>query len=64
VRWDPRDSSIVPTIIDLARDRPGIRVSELARLLNLDSRTAEALARDAVHEARVRICTESGEVLT
>jgi hypothetical protein len=35
------------TIADLAKARPGIRVSELAELLNLDIDTARALARRA-----------------
>jgi hypothetical protein len=65
VSWvDPRDSSLLPTIIDLPRDRPGIRISEIARLLSLDQATAEALSRAAVHEARVTICTESGDVIS
>ena len=42
---DPEDSSLVDTIADLVNERPAIRVEELARLLNLDLRTAERLAR-------------------
>jgi hypothetical protein len=38
------------TIGDLARARPGIRVSELAELLNLEIETARVLARRAVRE--------------
>jgi hypothetical protein len=38
------------TIADLAKARPGIRVSELAKLLNLDIDTAHALARRAVRD--------------
>ena len=43
------------TITDLARARPGIRVSELAELLNLDIDTAHALARRAVRHDGVAI---------
>jgi hypothetical protein len=38
------------TIADLAKTRPGIRVSELAKLLNLDIDTAHALAGRAVRD--------------
>lgn len=39
------DSSLPHTIADLAKERPGIRVSELASLLNLDPAVAHELAR-------------------
>ena len=43
--FDPiGDSSLAWTIQDLARARPGIRLSELRRLLNLDAPTARVLA--------------------
>ncbi len=42
---DPMRSSLPWTIRDLAAAQPGIRVSTLARLLNLDPETAHALAR-------------------
>jgi hypothetical protein len=38
------------TIADLAKARPGIRVSELAELLNLDLETALTLAKRAVRD--------------
>ena len=49
VQWvDPiGDSSLLSTITDLARQRPGIRVSELAVLLNIDFETAAAIADTA-----------------
>jgi hypothetical protein len=52
---DPFDSSLVATIEDLARDRPYIAVSEIARLLNLDLRLATALARAVVRTTGVII---------
>jgi hypothetical protein len=46
---DPEQAkSLRWTITDLAKARPGIRVSELADLLNLDIDTAQMLARRAV----------------
>lgn len=42
---DPADSSLRWTIEDLARERPGIAVSELAVLLNLEVSLANELAR-------------------
>ena len=46
VRWvDPiGDSSLQSTITDLARDRPGISVPELAQLLDIDEDTAAIIA--------------------
>ena len=52
---DPLSSSMRYTVEDLAKHRPGIRVSELVALLNVDQETAEALARIAINEARVKI---------
>jgi hypothetical protein len=46
------DSSLTWTIKDLARARPGIRLSELRRLLNLDAPTARVLAE------QVRLTTD------
>jgi hypothetical protein len=43
------------TIEELAKARPGIRVSELAELLNLDTDLAETLARRAAREDSVLI---------
>jgi len=47
--------SLRSTIEDLARARPGICVSELAELLNLDVDTAKRLARRVVHEEGVLV---------
>jgi hypothetical protein len=44
---DPLDSSLVWTVGDLAKARPGIRVSELASLLGVSIELAEALAQKA-----------------
>ena len=45
---DPEEAnSLRWTIADLAKARPGIRVSELAELLNLEIKTARVLARRA-----------------
>jgi hypothetical protein len=53
---DPLGSSSLPwTIEDLARDRPGIRVSEIARLLRLDQALAFQLAERVVRQAGVSI---------
>jgi len=43
------------TVQDLAKARPGLRVSELAELLSLDVETASAVARAAVEAGRVAI---------
>jgi hypothetical protein len=49
VRWaDPiGDSSVEWTMADLARQRPGISVAELAELLDLDKETAAVIADKA-----------------
>jgi hypothetical protein len=52
---DPLDSSIGNTMADLARARPGIKVSALAGLLNLDIELAVELARRASAQSGVRI---------
>ena len=53
VRWaDLADSSLLATIADLAQGRPGIRVSELASLLNLDPVDAAGLARQ-IKDAKI-----------
>lgn len=51
------DSSLRWTIRDLARERPGIRLSELADLLNLDAETATILAQEAIlrHGAEISL---------
>src|SRR5689334_24994810 len=43
------------TVQDLAKARPGLRVSELAELLSLDVETASAVARAVVEAGRVAI---------
>ena len=52
---DPMDSSLKATMVDLAKERPGIRVSELARLLNLDNQTAAKIARLAADSEKLDI---------
>jgi len=48
-------SSLRWTVTDLAKARPGIRVSELVRLLNLDAEVARALAQRAIRDDGVEI---------
>lgn len=52
---DPENSGLDVTIADLARERPRIRVSELATLLNLDPQMASRLARRAAKEGGIEI---------
>ena len=53
---DPEEaSSLRWTIADLAKARPGIRVAELASLLNLEPDTARMLAERAIREDGVAI---------
>jgi len=48
---DPEEANALRwTIADLAKARPGIRVSELAELLNLEIDTARVLAKRAVRD--------------
>ena len=57
---DPlKASSVAWTIGDLARQRPGIKVSEIAQLLNLDLKTAAVLVDKAVVEHDLNIDRES-----
>lgn len=49
------DSSLSWSMADIARERPGITVEELAVLLNLDAATAALIANQAVVRHRVRI---------
>lgn len=57
---DPLSSlSLSSTIEDLAKNRPGIRLSELTSLLNLESEIAEALALKAVADAGVEITLDN-----
>jgi len=57
VRWvDPMNSfSLRSTVTDLARERPHIRVSEIAALLDLDLSVTAELARRAVQTEGVDI---------
>lgn len=48
------------TIADLARERPGIRVSELAKLVALDVEVAAAVAREVVMLEGVDITFDTG----
>jgi hypothetical protein len=63
VRWvDPiDDSSLGWTMADLARQRPGISVKELAELLNIDEETAAIVADRTVidHGVEIRMDRES-----
>ena len=63
VRWvDPiNDSSLEWTMADLARQRPGITVVELAELLDLDEETASTIADRTVikHGVSIRMGNES-----
>ena len=52
---DPLTGSLPWTIEDLARTRPGIRLSEIARLLNLETDLARTLAEQAMKEKGVSI---------
>jgi hypothetical protein len=49
------DSPLLHNITELACERPGLRVSELALLLNLDQSIASDLAHQVVHTAGLRI---------
>jgi hypothetical protein len=52
---DPINSSLSSTIEELARTRPGIGVSEIGRLLNLDGALTRFLAERVVRETGVSI---------
>ena len=53
--FDIENSSLLWTMADLARERPGISVSRLAWLLNLTPETALKLARKVVKSDGVQI---------
>lgn len=57
---DVADSPLLHTITDLAMERPGIRVSELASLLNLDPVVAGDLARQVTEATEVTITFDAG----
>lgn len=52
---DPLNSSLRWTISDLAKEKPGIKISEVAQLLNLNIELAEEIARKVVREDDVSI---------
>jgi hypothetical protein len=59
---DPLNSkSLYWTISDLSKDRPGISISQIAELLNLDLDLAEELARKVMEEDGVDITFGSVE---
>jgi hypothetical protein len=49
------DSSLAWLIADLAKERPGITLSEIAKLLNLDRELAKDLAKKAVRNEGIEI---------
>lgn len=52
---DPLGSSLQWSVVDLARERPGISVARLASLLAIDVPTARVLAVDAIQHEHVEI---------
>jgi hypothetical protein len=52
---DPIDSSLTWTIADLAKESPGIAISDIAKLLNIDIELAKELAKKAVKDEGVQI---------
>jgi hypothetical protein len=56
--FDPFDSSQVDTVRDLAKARPGIRISELASLLNVSNDLAAALAQKAAKRSQLEITAD------
>jgi hypothetical protein len=57
--FDVADSPSLHTVTDLARERPGSRVSDLASLLSLNPGVAGDLARQAIERAGVTITVET-----
>jgi hypothetical protein len=53
--FDPLNSSLRWTVADLAKDKPGINVSEIAQLLNLEVDLAVELATKVAQEDGVQI---------
>jgi hypothetical protein len=53
--FDPLNSFLVDTVRDLAKARPGIRISELASLLNVSNDLAVALAQKAAKRSQLEI---------
>jgi len=56
-RWrfaDPMAASLLETAVDLATERPGIKVSEIAELLNLDRAHALEISKWAHREKGAR----------
>jgi hypothetical protein len=56
---DPLNSSLVWTVGDLAKARPGIKLSELASLLNVSTDLAADLAREASKDEPLDIVYDS-----
>lgn len=52
---DPMDSSMIYTIADLAKERPGISVSEIAMLLSVEKELAEDLCKKAEQQEGAQI---------
>jgi hypothetical protein len=52
---DPLNSSLLWTISDLAKEKPGISTIEISELLNLDLELAEEIARKVAQEDDVSI---------
>ena len=60
VRWvDPMDSDLGETVTEIARAQPGVAVSEIAKLLSIESKVARKLARRAVKRSKVKITFDS-----
>ena len=52
---DPLNSSLVFTVIDLAKEHPNIGISELCKLLNVDKELAIALSEKALKTEKIEI---------
>lgn len=52
---DPLNSSMVYTVIDLAKNKPNINVIEIAELLNIDNEIALELSKIAMQKENVNI---------
>ena len=53
--FDPLNSFLVDTVRELAKARPGIRISEIASLLNVSNDLAVALAQKAAKRSQLEI---------
>jgi hypothetical protein len=52
---DPEKSSIIYTIEDLARENPGIKLSKIVQLLNINTEVAFKIAKKVVDALNVEI---------